>query len=195
MPGGGRGGSFLFKEESCLTGLETFVGDELSGTSNITADVDIIIVSLGIWEAEKPGDCKEKDATNPRSMLQRQNDTISLLEKLQSPRRTIVWRTSGYMTRGDKERVVTEMNEKAMDQIEEFAVSRSPKSTSNLTYVDWGGAVHPRSFGGQRIKGDKKKGGGDFKPHYGFAARLVLIQMMTNQLASRLPGVQLQTSV
>jgi hypothetical protein len=197
MPGGGRGGNFLFKGETCLTGLELFVRDELSGTSNITADVDIIIVSLGIWEAEKPGDCKETDATNPRSMLQRQNDTISLLEKLQSPRRSIVWRTSGHTETGKKEDFVVEMNGKAMDQIEEFAlreVSRTPKSTSNLTYVDWGGAVHPRSFGGNRISGEDKKSKSKFKPHYGLAAQLVLVQMMTNHLASRLPGVQLQTS-
>jgi hypothetical protein len=193
MPGGGRGGSFIYKVEACLTGLELFVRDELSGASNITAGVDIIIISLGIWEAIRPWDCKERNE-NPRSMLQRQNDTISLLEKLQSPRRSIVWRTSGFMaeasTSGAKEDFVTEMNRKAMDQIEEFTpgVNRSPKSASNLTYVDWGGAVHPRSFGEARIMGD-------MKPHYGLEARYVLIQMMTNQLASRLPGVQLQRSM
>jgi hypothetical protein len=58
MPGGGRGGSFVFKTEACLTGLELFVRDELSGKSNITADADIIIISLGIWEALRPWDCK-----------------------------------------------------------------------------------------------------------------------------------------
>jgi hypothetical protein len=193
MPGGSsRGGSFIFKGEPCLVGLELFVRDELSGNSNITADVDIIIISLGIWEAIRPWDCKEKNE-KPRSMLQIQNDTISLLEKLQSPRQTIIWRTSGFMKSGRKdENFVIDMNGKAMDKIEEITsgqVSRRPNSsTSNLTYVDWGGALRPRSFGGERIEGD-------IKPHYGLEARYVLVQMITNQLASRLPGVQLQTSI
>jgi hypothetical protein len=189
MPGGGRGGSFIFKGKTCLTGLELFVRDELSGESNIMAGVDIIIISLGIWEAVKPWDCKERNE-NPRSMLQRQNDVISLLEELQSPRRSIVWRTSGFMASGAKKNFVIEMNTKAMDQIEEFAsgMSRSPKSAGNLTYVDWGGAIHPRSFGEERIEGD-------MQPHYGLEARYVLVQMITNQLASRLPGVQLQRSI
>jgi hypothetical protein len=191
MPGGSdRGGSFILKDEPCLAGLELFVSDELSGNSNITADVDIIIISLGIWEAIRPSDCREKSEI-PRSMLQIQNDTISLLEKLQSPRRTIVWRTSGFMDSGRKnENFVIAMNRKAMDKIEEIASRRRrpTNSTSNLTYVDWGGAVHPRSFERARIAGD-------IKPHYGLEARYVLVQMITNQLASRLPRVQLQRSM
>jgi hypothetical protein len=186
MPGGGRGGSFILKVENCVKGLEVFIRDELLGKSNITADVDIIIISLGIWEAVRPWDCKER-SENPRSMLQRQNDTISLLEKLQSPQRTIVWRTSGYDASGAKEGFLTEMNAKAMDQMEEIAsgVSRSPNATSYLTYVDWGGAIRPRSFGNARITGD-------MKPHYGVEARYVLVQMITNQLASRGARVQRQ---
>jgi hypothetical protein len=191
MPGGGRSGSFIVSSEACLTGLELFVRDELSGKSNITADVDVIVISLGIWEATRPYDCKERNE-NPRSMLQRQNDTIALLAKLQSPWRRIVWRTSGFKASkiaDAKEGFVAEMNGKAMDQIEEIAsgVSRSPSSASNLMYVDWGGAIHPRSFGNERIVGD-------MKPHYGLEARYVLVQMITNQLASRGPGVQLQAS-
>jgi hypothetical protein len=185
MPGGsGRGGSFILKAEPCLTGLELFVRDELSGKSNITANVDIIIISLGIWEAIRPWNCKDKESENPRSMLQIQNETISLLEKLQSPRQTIVWRTSGFMNSGKKmEKFVIDMNGKAMDKIEEITsgrVSRRPNNStiSNLTYVDWGGAIHPRSFGKVRIEGD-------IKPHYGLEARYVLVQMITNQLASR----------
>jgi hypothetical protein len=188
MPGGSgsRGGSFILKEEACLAGLGTFVSDELSGDSNLTADVDIVIISLGIWEAIRPRDCRERNE-NPRSMLQIQNDTISLLEKLQSPRRAIIWRTSGFVNSGkNNEKFVIDMNGKAMDQMEEIAsvASRNSNSTSNLTYVNWGGALHPRSFERARIAGD-------LKPHYGLEARHVLVQMITNQLASRLPGVQL----
>jgi hypothetical protein len=190
MPrGSGSGGSFLLKAEACLAELELFLGDELSGNSNITADVDIVSISLGIWEAIRPWDCREKNENRTRSMLQIQNDTISLLEKLQSPRRTIVWRTSGFMASG-KENFVSNMNGKALDMIEEIALGAGPSSssTSNLTYVDRGGAVYPRSFGKARIAGD-------IKPHYGLEARYVLVQMITNQVASRLPGVQLNRSI
>jgi hypothetical protein len=52
MPGGsGRGGSFILIRERCLAGLERFVRDELSGKPKITADVDIVILSLGIGES------------------------------------------------------------------------------------------------------------------------------------------------
>jgi hypothetical protein len=185
MPGGGRGGSFILQEARCLKDLERFVSDELSGKSNITADVDIVIISFGIWEGIRPWDCREGNG-NPRSMLARQNDTIPLLEKLQSTRRSVVWRTSGYMASGEKEDFIFEMNEKAMDQIEE--ITSGANTTSNLTYVDWGGAVRPRSFGKERINGD-------IKPHYGVEARHVLVQMITNQLASRRLGARLHTSI
>jgi hypothetical protein len=186
MPGSRRGGSFILQGATCWKGLEVFVRDELSGISNITADVDIIIISLGIWEAIKAWKCRESNE-NPRSMLQRQNDTIALLAKLQSPQRTIVWRTSGFEQSRAKEDFIVEMNAKAMDQMEEIAssVGRSPNSTSNLTYVDWGGAIQPRSFEEARIAGD-------IRAHYGIEARYVLVQMITNQLASRRAGVQLQ---
>jgi hypothetical protein len=102
LGGSGRGGSFILKEEPCLAGLELFVHDELSGNSNITADVDIIIISLGIWEAIRPWDWRDENEIL-RSMLQIQNYTISLLKKLQSPRQTIVWRASGFMKSGRKD--------------------------------------------------------------------------------------------
>ena len=184
MPGGGWGGSFIVKDEACVTGLELFVSDELSGKSNITAGIDIIIISFGIWEAIRPWDCKDT-TKNPRSLLQRQNETIALLAKLRSPGRSIVWRTSGFKAAeipDANEAFINEMNKNAMDQIEE--ITSSGVSPSDLTYVDWGGAIHPRSFGIERITGD-------MKPHYGLEPRHVLVQMITNQLASQGHGVQL----
>jgi hypothetical protein len=193
MPGGSRwGGKFLLRGAVCLGEVEKLLSKEVSGQSRATADVDIIIVSLGIWEAARSNTCNGNSRYNPKkiSMLQMQSETISLLEKLQSPRRSIVWRTSGYTDTGKREDIINEMNGKAMDQMDKFAsgeASRSPKRTSNLTYVDWGGAIHPRSIGKARIKGDHYA-------HYGLTARFVLIQMITNQLASQMPGLQLQTS-
>jgi hypothetical protein len=71
------------------------------------------------------------------------------------------------------------MNEKAMDQIEDIASAlRARNVMSNLTFVDWGGAVRPRSFAIERITGD-------IHPHYGLEARHVLIQMIMNQLIAQ----------
>ena len=52
-----------------------------------------------------------------------------------------------------------------------------------LTYVNWGGAVSPRSHNGERIVGDHVA-------HYGLEPRLALLQMMTNRLME-LGGYQL----
>ena len=171
MPEGG--GSFIYIANKCLQDLELFVIDELSGKSNITADVDIIIISLGIWEGEKPWECRQLG--DSRSMLAKQNDTIALLNKMQSTRRSVVWRTSGYVADGSNNDFFFEMNEKAMDQIDEIRLGAN--KTNNLTYVDWGGAIRPRSYGIQRISGDNKA-------HYGLEARYALIQMISNQFAS-----------
>jgi hypothetical protein len=194
MPGGSpRGGNFLLRGAICLGELEKILSKEVSGKSKTTADVDIVVISLGIWEAVRPNMCNGNHRINPqkKSMPRLLNDTISHLEKLQSPQRSIVWRTSGHTDTGKRESVILQMNGKAMDQIDEFAsseMSRSPKRTSNLTYVDWGGAIYPRSIGKARIKGDHYV-------HYGVTARFVMVQMVTNQLASQMPGGQLQTSI
>jgi hypothetical protein len=68
-----------------------------------------------------------------------------------------------------------------MDMIDDFSLKRqsSNNATSNLTYVDWGGAVLPRSFGNDRITGDHLA-------HYGVEARHAAIQMITNQVAGML---------
>jgi hypothetical protein len=195
MPGGG-GGSFIYVPKLCLKDLELFVSDELSGKSNITADIDItIIISLGIWEVMKAWACNETTSNNvnhpSRSVEARQNDTIALLEKLQSTRRSVVWRTSGYIASGNNEDLIFDMNEKAMDQIEEIITSSSGATTktNNLTFVDWGGAIRPRSFGNERISGD-------MRAHYGVEARYVLVQMISNQLASRgVRRAQLETRI
>jgi hypothetical protein len=178
-PGAG-GGLFLQKHAPCLKTLETFVKDELSGKSNTTADIDVIIISLGIWDLIRPDDCREEKGSPRRSILQRQDDVMDLLGKLQSPQRTIVWRTCGTHAEQHKEGYIAKMNRRAMDKIDEITLElrRNESITSNLTYVDWGGAIFPRSIGKERIIGN-------MAAHYGLVPRHVLIQMITNHLASR----------
>eukprot|EP00978_Attheya_sp_CCMP212_P046051 scaffold371779_cov63-Attheya_sp.AAC.1 len=178
MPGNhpGESGRFLFANVCCLKGLDTLIQDELSGFSNMTKNIDLIIISLGVWEDVRAPDCRDSS----RSVLTVQTETIQLLEKLQSKQQTtILWRTSGYSGNRDPN-FISDMNEHAMDQIEELALHTKAmsNSASNLTYIDWGGAVLPRSFGAERIKGD-------MHPHYGSIPRQVLIQMLTNHVSSR----------
>jgi hypothetical protein len=133
---GGRGSEALFlqKQAPCLTNLETFVKDELSGKSNTTASIDVMIISLGIWDLIRPYDCREPKGSPRRSVLQRQDDVIDLLGKLQSPQITIVWRTSGTHAEQHKEGFILKMNKRAMDKIDEMTLElrRNESIASNF---------------------------------------------------------------
>jgi hypothetical protein len=174
---------FLFSRINTLTELETFLLDEVSGKTTMTKNVDLIVVSLGIWEFMRPHDCKDRSGKN-RTTNMLVNDTITLLEQFQSSK-TIVWRTSGFALE-DSLNVTMSMNEKAMDLIDSFSLALprprqqqsqiSTNAVTNLTFIDWGGAMLTRSFGDDRIQGD-------FVPHYGVEARHAALQMITNQVA------------
>jgi hypothetical protein len=161
---------FLFTRLNTLYQLESFLLDEISGKSNMTKSVDLFIVSLGVWEALRPKDCKDRSGKN-RTTNALLNDTIALLEQFQSSKTLTVWRTSGHAHERNKT-FINDFNEKAMDLIDNF----SNNATSNLTFVDFGGAVLPRSFGVDLIRGD-------MFPHYGVEPRHATIQMITNQVA------------
>jgi hypothetical protein len=90
-----------------------------------------------MWEQVRPEDCREPEGSPRRSALQRQDDAMDLLGKLQSPQRTIVWRTSG-IHKNREEDFILEMNTRAMDKIDEITLElrRNESITSNLTYVD-----------------------------------------------------------
>jgi hypothetical protein len=177
MPNGKPDRHFLFSRLNTLTELERFLLDELSGGSNMTKSVDLIVVSLGIWEFMRPHDCIDRSGKN-RTTDDMLDDVMALIEKFQSSRTMIVWRTSGFAFENSLNFTMG-MNEKAMDLIDSFSLTRQQSSInapSNLTFVDWGGAVLKRSFGDDRIKGD-------YIPHYGVEARHAALQMITNQVA------------
>jgi hypothetical protein len=96
-------------------------------------------------------------------------------------RKTIIWRTSGFRRdNGKTDEYFFEVNKKAVARINSIAtrMQQENQKVSNLTRINWSGAIFPRSFGSDRIKGDSPD-------HYGLEARLVFIQMITNHLASR----------
>jgi hypothetical protein len=91
-------------------------------------------VSLGIWEFMRPHDCKDRSGKN-RTTHALLDDTIALLEQFQSSRTMIVWRTSGFAFE-DSKIFRLGMNEKSMDLIDSFSLTRRWSSTnaaSNLT--------------------------------------------------------------
>jgi hypothetical protein len=179
MPEGRPGGKFLFTRRNTLYQLESFLLNEISGAGNMTKNVDLIIVTVGVWEQVRPKDCKDKSGKN-RTTNALLNDTIALLEQFQSNGTMIVWTTSGFREKISEEFLV-DLNEKAMNEIDDFSLKHksSNNATSNLTYIDWGAVALPRSYGQDRIKGD-------MLPHYGIEARHAAIQMVTNQAAGML---------
>lgn len=169
-PGGGRGEMSLSIIQ-CFNSIETILNSELAGTTNMTADVDVIVIAVGIWEVLRQRDCNSGDNWRRRPM-ERLDDAIKVAANFTTQTgKTIVWRTSGYA----KEDTVTPMNElnnRTMDAIDAL---RGEGNASNFMYVNWGAAMQQRSFGPDASVGD-------MAPHYGWEARLVLLQMITNAL-------------
>jgi hypothetical protein len=172
LPGNG---TLLSRQETCFVGVERFLRDELQGVSNITSDMHLLVLSLGIWEIDMPDSCSDKK----RTLHQVITSVVKLLDKLSEMQElTVVWTTSGFSDskRGRVEEVRA-MNTFAMDEIDRYSATNGRKITK-LTYVNWGGAVEPRSFSPTRIKGADPS-------QYGLEPRLVLVQMITNILKER----------
>jgi hypothetical protein len=171
MPGGGAG-DYVYSMKNTFAELETFVADEVSGKSNITENFDTIIIGMGVWDYEK---------TERNMTLSSVTAAIDVLGKLQSVGKTIIWKTSGFRDDdGASNDFFFEVNKRVLDEINSIStrLQQESNTVSNLTCINWPGAIFPRSFGNTRIAGDTWN-------HYGLEARLVFIQMVTNQLASR----------
>ncbi|GAX09852.1 hypothetical protein FisN_11Lh170 [Fistulifera solaris] len=161
------GGTITFVPLVCHKHVENFF--QSADTLNITQDMDLIVVALGIWEVMRPWDCKAPNRTLD-------NITIAAIHNVhefeRSTKKRVIWRTSGYPDHGSTlTDAVTKLNEMVMDVIDQT----TGVDNSQFSYLDWGGAVEPRSKPGERIVGD-------LKAHYGLEPRLVLIEMITNQL-------------
>jgi hypothetical protein len=161
------GGTITFVPLMCHKHVENFFQSE--DTLNITQDMDLIVVALGIWEIMRPWDCKAPNRTLD-------NITTAAIHNVyefeRASQKRVIWRTSGYPEHGPAlTDAVTKMNEMVMDMIDQT----TGVDNTQFSYLDWGGAVQPRSKPGERIVGD-------LKAHYGLEPRLVLIEMITNQL-------------
>lgn len=130
--------------------------------------VDLLIVATGLWDFMRTDACHSTNET----LI----EALELLGKLQSSEMRVVWRTCGYPWDEEYTSQIDDLNHRAMTWIDRF---RKENPRARLSYVDWGGAMKPRSFGGDRIRGD-------IKAHYGLEARVVFAQMLTNHLKEEL---------
>jgi hypothetical protein len=158
------GGEFSLAIANCYNTIENMLSSELAGTTNITADVDVIVIATGIWEVMRISDCtklEDKTNTTRRSPLQRLNDTLTVAAKFTSVTgKIILWRTGGY---GHASTVnpMNVLNNLTMDFIDGNNMNSKNNSNNNkLMYINWGGTILPRSFGDDNIPGD-------LIPHYG----------------------------
>lgn len=172
---------FLYMPIECYFMLEGFLRDEIAGRSNVTLDVDVLILGTGIWEVVRTKDCGDAVSGRNRSVSVMQREVILLAVQLASvrPNLRILWRTMGYIDSTSK--AVREAHTMGIDQLNKKAIALleetllDEKLSCQVSDVDWGGSVRPRSFQKDRIKGD-------FPPHYGLAARINQLQMVTNTL-------------
>jgi hypothetical protein len=176
LPGGGE---LLVVTEACVVGLRKMIIKELDGTTKITENVDVLVISLGIWEVMQQWLCLHP--IHGRDTIAVLNETITAVEQLLDKNTgvTVLWRTSGFDGRAKKVEEIKEQNRYIMDRIDTYSESKYQHGlASRFLYVHWGGAIEPRSFNETRIAGD-------IHPHYGFQARFVLAQMITNRLAQQ----------
>jgi hypothetical protein len=167
-------GELLKSDAVCFRNVEWFFLQEYHGNTNVTADIDLVVLSLGIWEVIFPNVCRDKDGGPNRTVLERLDDAIQAAAQFTAKTgKRVVWRTCGFdqdYSSGQDDQVRS-MNQRLMDQID--AISAGGRT--NLTYVNWAEAVEPRSFGAERMAGD-------MHAHYSYEPRVVLIQMITNHL-------------
>lgn len=171
-------GEMLNVRTNCDYDLENFFDDEMTGRSNVTAHVDLIVVANGIWEIDVAKICKDPHG---RSINQVLTDLVRLVDEFQQATGTFVlFRTSGYSDHGpESQRQVQELNHFLMNEIDSLTARYvQAGGLLRLAYINWGDAVLPRSFGNNRIVGNNKA-------HYGVEPRLTMIQQMTNYLVDR----------
>lgn len=180
VPGADTGRYFDFGgQQMCYKSIPDFA-------QNITqyGKYDLIILSQGPWETAPWRNQRqwctgedEKEGDFPDSMYKRMELAIDALSKIAGPERQIVWRTSGYNSGKINEHITTEMNKRAMDQIDRIRKEKWEKEGvwSNMTYVDWGKAIHSRSYNPSKITADGPN-------HYGLEARLMFQQLLMGSL-------------
>jgi hypothetical protein len=167
VPGAEAGyGKFDMAVGACYSDLVRFVEKEVKQPFLLEEPYNIIVISLGVWEAIRAGDCRMPNTTGAEEHLQL---ALNAMEKLSSPSLKIIWRTTGFVDNAvQKDALLVNLNVMAKERI---------INATNMRVVDWGTAIHARSYHPNKIAGD-------MSPHYGLEARTLLAQMLTHEVAS-----------
>ena len=137
-------------------------------------DIGAIVFGIGAWDEGKKEVCGRYHKTDnyTKDLLSEMNDTFLVLDEYQRlSGHQLVWRTNGFFddkARQSDRALMHTLNRAAMDWIEK-------NDNAGFTYVNYGEAIEPRSFGAQRVDGGHVA-------HYGFEVRFVLLQMLINHL-------------
>ena len=158
-----RGKFDLFSDQPCLRGISPLL---FNLTRTLEEGYSVLILSLGIWEVVRPRDCRSSNTSEiPEKFL---IELLDSLNEISNPSLFIIWKTHGSTAH---EQSNLDMRQKTMSLIqaaEQWFVSTAPKY---MGLANFGAAVSSRSYGTNRIAGD-------LKPHWGYEARLLSMQLI-----------------
>jgi hypothetical protein len=137
--------------------------------------MELIVIGFGIWETVRPWDCRVPN----RTISELQAEVLeSVHEFLQvRPDVKIIWQTAGWYAESQYSAInnrTRAMENDMLEKLDAYMASNNQSQAAQFSYVNWGGAIAPRSFDAHRIPGD-------VRPHYGSEPRMVLIQMINNR--------------
>ena len=164
---------FIHMFKPCFHEIAPFLRDEIAGLSNVTDNINVLVVSMGVWHVVHPKECLDFD--NTTEWLDQVLESLYDFQRAR-PHVKVIWRTSNYDPKHSAPK--TELiNEYSMEQIDKYQSELSASETARVTYIDWGTAVRSRTVGKDRVPAD-------INPHTGLEPRLVMIQMIANLLRS-----------
>ena len=144
--------------------------------ASLIEDYNVIVIGMGIWEAIRSRDCilRQINETDISDANVRLNMTLQALKAISSPKLKVVIRTSGFHARHTNDQIILSMNELTREFFNGLHKD-DENNQLNMTYLDWGYEMKPRSWDADRIHGD-------IPVHYGLEARLLFAQMITHEM-------------
>lgn len=164
---------------SCFSEAINILQYDLASQRNVTRVYDIIVFSSGIWDTSeyKRFLCGSGKGF-PDIVFRKHNTTMHLFQKMQSQSLAIVYRTTGFHFKSFETESLKALNRKTIHDIENFQrlTKQHTGHTSNLSYIDWGTPIFPRSVKEDRIPDDNNA------YHYGLKGRMLFLQQLMNHL-------------
>ena len=154
--------SFLYKKTKALTENSLF-----------QKHAQIVVFGIGTWHEGNKDVCGRYHPDNNythNTLNELKNFLVKANDYQKKTNKTLIWRTAGFfdVSRKSDPPLIHSFNQAAMNTIDSM-------NNPGLTYINYGDAVEPRSFGALRVTGGHVA-------HYGFDVRHVEIQMLANHL-------------